>query len=494
MKPPLRLHAGRRRGLGLVLAALAAARLAAFDLITGDNTPYVVTWRQGAIPMQLRLPAPTRTLADGAASYNASVQVAMQTWNGLIGTVQFTSTVQNPGVNTAGNQVSEIVMANTVSGDDFAANTLAVTVSYTIGDNRVESDIVFNAARAFDSYRGPLRADAYDIQRVALHELGHVLGLGHPDDAGQTVTAIMNSRIGNLYEAQADDVTGARTLYGAPSSIPANDSFANATTVAVTGASVSVTGTNIQASKETGEPNHAGSTGGRSVWWKFVAPAAGRMTVTTLGSNFDTLLAAYTGSAVGSLTLLAANDDAETVQQNPNDDRKRTSTVAFDVTAGATYMLAVDGWDSLFGQITLNLALAAVAGSAPTITTQPASRTVTAGTGTTFSVTATGGILSYQWYFNGTAITGATGPDYTITSAQAANAGSYHVVVANFYGSVTSNTVQLTVNAAPVVTTPSGGGGGGGGGGAPSLWFLAALALLAGARSIGIAGRRDLER
>lgn len=483
MNAPPRSRRCRRFGLLLGLAALAAARLAAFDLITGDNTPYVITWEQGTIAMQLKLPAPTRTLTDGASSYNASVQTALQTWNGIVGTVQFTSSIPLPGPNTAGNRLNEIVLADKVGGEDFATNTLAVTVSYTIGDQRVESDIVFNAARSFDSYRGPLRADAYDIQRVALHELGHVLGLGHPDEAGQTVTAVMNSRIGNLYEPQEDDITGVRTLYGAPASIPANDSFANASTITLTGSSGSVAGTNIQASKEPGEPNHAGSAGGRSVWWRFVAPASGRLTVTTLGSNFDTLLAAYTGTTVGSLTVQASNDDAETPEQNPNADRKRTSAIAFNVNAGTSYFIAVDGWDALFGQITLDLSLAAVAGTAPTITSQPTARTVTAGTGTTFSVTATGGALSYQWYFNGNAIAGATASDYTITSAQTANAGSYHVVVSNFYGSVTSNTVQLTVNPAPVVTPPpTGGGGGGGGGGAPSAWFLVALAALGLAR------------
>lgn len=482
MNAPLRPRLFRL-GLSLGFAVLAVAPVAAYDLITGDNTPYVIVWEQGTIAMQLKLPAPTRTLTDGASSYNASVQTALQTWNGIVGTVQFTSSVQLSGVNTAGNRVNEIVMADKVGGEDFSANTLAVTVSYTIGDNRVESDIVFNAARSFDSYRGPLRTDAYDIQRIALHELGHVLGLGHPDEAGQTVTAIMNSRIGNLYELQTDDTNGAQTLYGAPASIPGNDAFANAIVIDVTQSAQSLSGRNTQASKEMGEPNHAASAGGRSVWWKFIAPADGRMTVTTLGSNFDTLLAAYTGSVVGNLTTLASNDDAETPQQNPNDDRKRTSTITFDVTAGTTYFLAVDGWDSLFGQITLNLSLAAVAGTAPTITTQPTARTVTAGTGTTFSVTATGGVLRYQWYFNGNVIASATGSEYTLTNAQTTNAGSYHVVVSNFYGSVTSNTVQLTVNPAAIVTTPTtSGGGGGGGGGAPSAWFLAALAALGLAR------------
>jgi len=474
MKPPPRL---RLSGLVLGLVTAATAPLAAYDLITSDDTPYVITWLQGTIPMQLKLPAPTTPLTDGAASFNASVQTALEVWNARIGTVRFTSTIQPAGLNVAGNRLNEIVIADKVGGEDFSTNTLAVTLSYTRGDNRVESDIVFNSARTFDSYRGPLRSGVYDIQRIALHELGHVLGLGHPDEAGQTVNAIMNSRIGSLYELQEDDISGAQALYGAPASAPGNDNFANAQVIDVAGASVTVTGRNTQATKETGEPNHATSAGGRSVWWKFTAPAAGRMTVTTHGSNFDTLLAAYTGTAVGSLTALASNDDAETPQQNPNPDRKRTSTIAFDVLAGTTYHLAVDGWDALFGQITLNLSFAAVTGSAPVITAQPVARTVTAGSSATFSVTATGGVLSYQWYFNGGAISGATGPDYTVAAAQAANAGGYHVVVSNFYGSVTSSSVQLTVNPAPIVT-PSTGGGGGGGGGAPSAWFLVALAAL----------------
>ncbi len=51
---------------------------------------------------------------------------------------------------------------------------------------------------------------------------------------------------------------------------------------------------------------------------------------------------------------------------------------------------------------------------APSITTQPASQTVTAGQTATFSVTATGTApLSYQWQKNGAAISGATSSSYT---------------------------------------------------------------------------------
>ncbi len=113
----------------------------------------------------------------------------------------------------------------------------------------------------------------------------------------------------------------------------------------------------------------------------------------------------------------------------------------------------------------------------PTIATQPASQTVTAGTNVTFSVAATGtGSLGYQWKFNGTAISGATSASYGVTNVQASNAGSYAVTVSNSAGSITSSTATLTVNAAPPPPPPPSSGGGGGGG-AVSPWFIAILCL-----------------
>jgi fibronectin type 3 domain-containing protein len=87
--------------------------------------------------------------------------------------------------------------------------------------------------------------------------------------------------------------------------------------------------------------------------------------------------------------------------------------------------------------------------TAPSITTQPASQTVTAGQSVTFSVVATGTApLSYQWQKNGTVIGGANSSSYSISAAQASDAASYTVVVSNSAGSVTSSAATLTVNAA----------------------------------------------
>ncbi|MEW6302216.1 MAG: immunoglobulin domain-containing protein [Verrucomicrobiota bacterium] len=79
----------------------------------------------------------------------------------------------------------------------------------------------------------------------------------------------------------------------------------------------------------------------------------------------------------------------------------------------------------------------------PTITTHPVSMAITAAGSVTFSVSATGPGLAYQWRFNGADIPGATSPAYTVAVNDTAQLGSYTVVVSNAGGSVTSNPAAL---------------------------------------------------
>ncbi len=140
---------------------------------------------------------------------------------------------------------------------------------------------------------------------------------------------------------EARSVT-ATFVYEATPIRPANDDFANH--IAVTGVSGSTTGTNVHATKETGEPNHAGQAGGASVWWSWTAPSSGWVRFDTVGSDFDTLLGVYTGSAVNALTHVASNDD---------DDGTINSRVTFYASAGVAYRIAVDGWGSATGSVVL---------------------------------------------------------------------------------------------------------------------------------------------
>lgn len=91
--------------------------------------------------------------------------------------------------------------------------------------------------------------------------------------------------------------------------------------------------------------------------------------------------------------------------------------------------------------------------SLPVISSQPQTQTVDANTTTTFSVTASGGVLNYQWQFNGNNIAGATNSTYLIVSTSPTNAGIYTVVVSNPSGPVTSSPAQLTVLTVPRITS-----------------------------------------
>ena len=77
-----------------------------------------------------------------------------------------------------------------------------------------ESDIIFTTARTWGTYSGVWKRNPADFFRVAVHELGHALGLLHPDEAGQNVNALMNSQFSDIDQLQADDIAGVHVLYG----------------------------------------------------------------------------------------------------------------------------------------------------------------------------------------------------------------------------------------------------------------------------------------
>jgi hypothetical protein len=150
-----------------------------------------------------------------------------------------------------------------------------------------------------------------------------------------------------------------------PPTGPANNNFANAQVIS--GCTGSVTGTNIGANKEANEPSHepSGDPGGASVWYQWQAPSTGSVTITTLGSNFDTVLAVYTGNSVGALIEISKNDDVDT------DGGIFTSAVTFNATSATLYKIAVDGFDNDRGNIVLNWTQSACSTASPSPTPSP---------------------------------------------------------------------------------------------------------------------------
>jgi PASTA domain len=124
---------------------------------------------------------------------------------------------------------------------------------------------------------------------------------------------------------------------GASANPPSNDNFANAELLA--GRFGWTEGDSMGATKEPGEPNHAGNPGGASLWYLWTAPSAGHVTIDLCYAEFDTLLAVYTGDELTNLQETASND-------NGCDSQSR---LTFTALAGTTYRVAVDGANGAAG-------------------------------------------------------------------------------------------------------------------------------------------------
>ena len=147
-----------------------------------------------------------------------------------------------------------------------------------------------------------------------------------------------------------------------PPPAPPNDNFASAQVI--TGCSGSVTGTNVGATREAREPNHSpdGRGGIHSIWYQWQAPASGMVTINTVGSSYDTVLAAYMENSIVSFSVGFKNDDIDL-------GLNRNSQLVFPVTAGLTYRIAVDGFNNdgsdsgETGPVQLNWSLSNCSGS-----------------------------------------------------------------------------------------------------------------------------------
>lgn len=101
---------------------------------------------------------------------------------------------------------------------------------------------------------------------------------------------------------------------------------------------------------EAGEPNHGGVSGGASCWFTYQPDTDGILTISTDGSDFDTVLAVYTGTSLLSLKPIAEDNNGGTDGKD--------SLVAFAALANTVYLIAVDGVSGATGHVQLSWNLA----------------------------------------------------------------------------------------------------------------------------------------
>jgi hypothetical protein len=257
------------------------------------------SWPTGTIKMEMQL-GTSGTLSDGSASWNSAAEGPLAMWNTYISRASFRVIRDSTAPIGDLNGYNNVFWADDIYGSAFGSRTLAVTRRWFLAGRITDADVIFNRAFSWNSYRGRVSSNGVvDIRRVALHEFGHVLGLLHPDDYGQFVSAIMNATISDLEQLTSDDIAGAQALYGGsgPTPAPTAPGSPSSLTVGSFGSSVTL---NWRAPTAGGTPTayvvEAGS----------VVGAANLANFST-GSTSTTYAASNVGSGIYYVRVRAAN-------------------------------------------------------------------------------------------------------------------------------------------------------------------------------------------
>jgi hypothetical protein len=236
-------------------------------------------------------------------------------------------------------------------------NAPSVTVLSPLSGVTVDTNRMLLTGTAVDPGSNPSGIKQISVSISAVPGFGEVTtsvvnpipAFGGPSSSNWSRTISLLAGL-NSIRVQATDFAGNRS---APFILqatyrpqePINDYFANA--IALNGPSGVGSVNTTKATKEVGEPYHAGLVGGHSAWWTFVPSADGALTLSTSNSTFDTVLAIYTGTNVSQLTPVASNDDV--YDGVPGG----FSQIVQAVKADQTYRIAVDGYDGASGVVFL---------------------------------------------------------------------------------------------------------------------------------------------
>jgi subtilisin family serine protease len=305
------------------------------------------------------------TLAAGASVIvRASVDPSGLTPGNHLATITFSANGQSPGLQIA----AALAMGATPPvNDDFANALLLSQVSQTVQLNNVGATKetgepnhsssggaslwwrwtapVSGQVRIqtqdtnFDTMLGVYTGSSVD----ALSSVGQNDDINYPSDTNSRVEFAATA--GTTYAIAVDGYGGASgdgSLSVAMTSVPANDNLANAE--ALTGNNGSMLVSNVNATRETGESQHGANPGGASIWFSWQPSESGTASLSAVGSG-TSRLAVYEQNTHGATALAEASEFS--------------NLVTFQVAAGTTYYIALDGKDGIEGLFRLSWYLGA---------------------------------------------------------------------------------------------------------------------------------------
>lgn len=294
------------------LQQVASAR--GSTLSTGRKGAFVLFQAKAGVPYQIAVASVT---SNNVGSLNVNIGAGL-----LPDTNAPTVTITSPQNGTGATGPRLLVAGSAVDPSPNASGIRQINLS--VSANSIVAETETSVAYLDSSLSGPLSSNWSTI-------VGLRAGLN-------TVTARAIDMAGNSSPPFSIQVSY-RPLD------PPNDFFVNA--VPLSGNSGVLIDNTRNATKEIGEPNHAGVAGGKSAWWTFTAPADGVLHLTTTNSTFDTVMAVYTGNALSNLVAVGANDDAYPGAP------LGFSELFQPVHANVTYRIAVDGYGGVGGAMFL---------------------------------------------------------------------------------------------------------------------------------------------
>ncbi len=379
-----------------------------------------------------------------------------------------------------------VVVTNTAGTITSNAATLTVNaaaVAPTITTQPVNETVTAGQTATFTVVAGGTAPLSYQWQKNGANIAGatgtsYTTPATATTDSGSTFRVVVTNTAGTITSNAATLTVNAAAVAPTITTQPVNETVTAGQTATFTVVAGGTAPLSYQWQKN--GANIAGATG-----TSYTTPATA---TTDSGSTFRVVVTNTAGTITSNAATLTVNAAAvaPTITTQPvNETVTAGQTATFTVVAGGTAPLSYQ-WQknganiagatgtsyttpatattdsgSTFrvvvtntaGTITSSAATLTVnaAAVAPTITTQPANETVTAGQTATFTVVAGGTApLSYQWQKNGANIAGATGTSYTTPATAMTDSGStFRVVVTNTAGTITSTSATLTVNPAP---------------------------------------------
>ncbi len=142
-------------------------------------------------------------------AWASAMQEALADWNSA---TPFTFVPVNQSADPCDlTAINGAAFGSAACGTAFGSATLALTLYNYTNNQFTHAGTVFNSAKTFSVYHGTENYSSEDFRRIAVHELGHVLGLAHETDT--SISAIMAPIIGNIELPTSDDINGTTSLY-----------------------------------------------------------------------------------------------------------------------------------------------------------------------------------------------------------------------------------------------------------------------------------------